>query len=104
MLTRVLSWSIIDKNVLTKLKYGPLFVRGLRLFKGLFLFFLPNVPGAMFIQGGTLIPDSRVMINYINNSFSKSGSCKPSVGKSNCQTLLLHSKPFDWFQQTYRIH
>ena len=22
--------------------------------------FLPNVPGAMFIQGGTFIPDSRV--------------------------------------------
>ena len=33
---------------------------GLRLFKGLCLFFLQNVPGAMFIQGGTFIPDSRV--------------------------------------------
>ena len=33
---------------------------GLRLFKGLCLLFLPNVPGAMFIQGGTFIPDSRV--------------------------------------------
>ena len=28
--------------------------------QGLFLLFLPNVPGAMFIQGGTFIPDSRV--------------------------------------------
>ena len=28
---------------------------------GLQLFFLPNVPGAMFIQGGTFIPDSRVV-------------------------------------------
>ena len=37
-----------------------LFKRGLRLFKGLCLLFLPNVPGAMFIQGGTFIPDSRV--------------------------------------------
>ena len=27
---------------------------------GLRLFFLPNFPGAMFIQGATLIPDSRV--------------------------------------------
>ena len=27
---------------------------------GLRLFFLPNFPGAMFIQGGTFIPDSRV--------------------------------------------
>ena len=37
-----------------------LFKRGLRLFKGLCLLFFPNVPGAMFIQGGTFIPDSRV--------------------------------------------
>ena len=37
-----------------------LFKRGLRLFKGLCLLFLPNVPGAIFIQGGTFIPDSRV--------------------------------------------
>ena len=35
-------------------------MRGLRLFKGLCLLFLPNVPGATFIQGGTFIPDSRV--------------------------------------------
>jgi hypothetical protein len=27
---------------------------------GLRLFFLPNFPGTMFIQGGTFIPDSRV--------------------------------------------
>ena len=27
---------------------------------GLPLFFLPNFPGAMFIQGATFIPDSRV--------------------------------------------
>ena len=27
---------------------------------GLRLFFLPNFPGATFIQGGTFIPDSRV--------------------------------------------
>ena len=27
---------------------------------GLHLFFLPNFPGAMFIQGATFIPDSRV--------------------------------------------
>ena len=37
-----------------------IFKRGLSLFKGLCLLFLPNVPGAMFIQGGTFIPDSRV--------------------------------------------
>ena len=28
---------------------------------GLRLFFLPNFPGAMFIQGATFIPDSRVV-------------------------------------------
>ena len=38
-----------------------LFKRGLRLFKGLCLLCLPNVPRAMFIQGGTFIPDSRVL-------------------------------------------
>ena len=38
------------------------FKRGLRLFKGLCLLFLPNVPGTMFIQGGTFIPDSRVKV------------------------------------------
>ena len=27
---------------------------------GLCLFFLPNFPGTMFIQGATFIPDSRV--------------------------------------------
>ena len=27
---------------------------------GLRLFYLPNFPGATFIQGGTFIPDSRV--------------------------------------------
>ena len=37
---------------------------GLRLFEGLCLLFLPNVPGAMFIQEGTFIPDSRVCEVY----------------------------------------
>ena len=31
---------------------------------GLHLFFLPNFPGAMFIQGATFIPDSRVTSPY----------------------------------------
>ena len=43
-----------------------LFKRGLRLFKGLCLLFFPNVLGAMFIQGGTFIPDSRVVITTSN--------------------------------------
>ena len=30
--------------------------------KGLCLLFLPNVPGDMFIQGGTFIPESRVAV------------------------------------------
>ena len=37
-----------------------LFKRGLHLFKRLCLLFLPNVPGATFIQGGTSIPEYRV--------------------------------------------
>ena len=40
--------------------------RGLLLFKGLCLLCLPNIPGAMFIQGGTFIPDSRVCISDSN--------------------------------------
>ena len=35
---------------------------------GLSLFFWPNFPGAMFIQGATFIPDSRV---YKKNSEKK---------------------------------
>ena len=52
-----------------------LFERGLCLFKGLCLLFLPNVPGAMFIQGGTFIPDSRV------TSFSWFMGC---LGRASC--------------------
>ena len=32
------------------------------LFKGIYLLFIPNVPGATFIQGCTFIPDSRVSL------------------------------------------
>ena len=39
-----------------------LFKRRLRLFKGLCLSFLQNVPGAMFIPGVTFIPESRVVL------------------------------------------
>ena len=59
-----------------------LFKRELRLFKGLCLLFLPNVPGAMFIQEGTFIPDSRVhglMSNLIKKSwtvFTGNSVCK----------------------------
>ena len=42
------------------------FKRGLRLFKGLFLLFLLNAPGATFIQGGTFIPESRVNESVTN--------------------------------------
>ena len=34
---------------------------------GLHLFFLPNFPGATFIQGATFIPDSRVTVNLSEN-------------------------------------
>ena len=54
-----------------------IFKRGLRLFKGLCLLFLLNVAGAMFIQGGTVIPDSSVMdwirisiLNFELNSYT----------------------------------
>ena len=44
---------------------------GVCLFNGLHLLFLPNVPGATFIQGATSIPDLRVVITplkvFLNN-------------------------------------
>ena len=44
---------------------------------GLRLFFLSNFPGAMFIQGGTFIPDSRVW--QINGWGKKIPSCSYSA-------------------------
>ena len=41
-----------------------LFYGGLRLFKGLRLLFLQNVPGGMFIQGAMSFLDSRVVRFY----------------------------------------
>ena len=49
-----------------RVKLSCYFKRGLRLFKGLCLLFLPNVPGAMFIPGATFIPESRVVKAYVN--------------------------------------
>ena len=42
----------------TKMKLSVILRGG--LFKGLCLLFLPNVPGATFIQGGKFIIESRV--------------------------------------------
>ena len=38
---------------------------------GLLLFFLPNFPGATFIQGATFIPDSRVLWQYTHQNFDR---------------------------------
>ena len=46
-----------------------LFKKRLHLFKGQCLLFFPNVPGAMFIQGGTFIPDSRVIKKKVPPTF-----------------------------------
>ena len=35
------------------------------LIQGAIFIVLPNVPGAMFIQGGTFIPDSRVDVRTV---------------------------------------
>ena len=63
--------------------------RELRLFKGLFLLFLLNVPGAMFIQGGTFIPDSRVLMRY--KRFSLGDLCVGdlSVGDPSFEDLSM---------------
>ena len=47
---------------------------GVCFFKGLCLLFFPNVPVATFIQGATLIPESRVtiaMVIYVLKSAQK---------------------------------
>ena len=64
-----------------------LFKRGLRLFKGLCLLFLPNVPGAMLIQGGTFIPDSRVCILWKWNVGNYKCSLKKDFNKKDFNTL-----------------
>ena len=52
---------------------------------GLHLFFLPNFPGATFIQGGTFIPDSRVnkyhQMSTVTSSDAGTGS-PPIFGRS----------------------
>jgi hypothetical protein len=47
-----------------RVKLSAIFKRGLRLFKGLCLLFLPNVPEAMFFQVDTFIQE------YSNNKKS----------------------------------
>ena len=59
---------------------------------GLLLFFLPNFPGAMFIQGAMFIPDSRVYMCFFaekqcpDNCTSQSqGICNTTSGYCNCK-------------------
>ena len=75
-----------------------LFKRGLRLFKGLCLLFLPNVPGAMFIQWGTFIPDSRVpLLTFVDISTT---TYLPPLVNVVCERPLrkFHSKTSKYFK------
>ena len=55
---------------------------------GLLLFFLPNFPGAMFIQGATFIPDSRVSHSLEYELFClSSGKEKNSINYSSIATF-----------------
>ena len=49
---------------------------------GLRLFFLPNCPGAAFIQGATFIPDSRVIQNWLLKCDEQ------NIGKKNQTSTL----------------
>ena len=62
------------------------------VFGGLHLLFLPNVPGAMFIQGGTFIPDSRVLIRYILHTYSQFMVLKSTLygAKAQLYSEILH--------------
>ena len=67
------------------------FKRGLRLLKGVVcLLFLSNVPGAMFIQGCTFIPDSRVMELILWPVLANWNHCAPPPRLTDraCQTYL----------------
>ena len=57
---------------------------------GLCLFFLPNFPGSIFIQGGIFIPDSRVIIKNSRIFFPK--NYLKSRGNMNSNS---NSKIFD---------
>ena len=52
---------------------------------GLRLFFLPNFPVAMFIQGATFIPDSRVKKSHRYNL-----DLVLQLGKITCDNLYLN--------------
>ena len=53
--------------------------------------FLPNVPGAMFIQGGTFIPDSRVKQSWITIKNATFDISKKFLGP-----VHLHPKTDKW--------
>ena len=50
---------------------------------GLRLFFLPNFPGATFIQGATFIPDSRVYELPIDQANTTQANPKPTQNLLN---------------------
>ena len=60
---------------------------------GLRLFFLPNFPGATFIQGATFIPDSRVSIKEVTKKVAHGKINNKNVIKS-CQIVLVSSKMY----------
>jgi hypothetical protein len=52
----------------------------------MFIFFLPNVPGATFIHGGTFIPESRVTNQLI---VTQCNGPKETVERSHGETLYV---------------
>ena len=52
--------SLFKRVIHKKVQNSVIWWSGICFFKGLRLLFFPNVPGATFIQGATLIPESRV--------------------------------------------
>ena len=58
---------------------------------GLHLFFLPNYPGAKFIQGARFIPDSRVVLAVYHSlvSYVLTASTRIHFYPHNAETLTL---------------
>ena len=82
---------------------------------GLCLFFLPNLPGATFIQGGTLIPDSRVtaliydskpgfLLVMINNWFRNIQTSQSTACRSLWILVISIEIPFStYFLVTWQV-
>ena len=70
---------------------------------GLRLFFLPNFPGTTLIQGGTFIPDSRVMTSHLCYEISAGLMFCNLLKEGRNFVVLSHSDPVLRKEGTYYL-